>query len=200
MGGTYAVTDQLQFSIVGLVPLVKDQPFFFGLTGKYRIPLLSDRLHLAAMGTLWYLHDSFSLDTGGTTSTGSNFAAGDVQGVLTYCFDGRCGSTVTGFFGVGFSVSGSNSLGLPLLYGASVTGRVSPHVKFLAEIDSGGVASLSSAVSSQVVDGLILTYGVRFNSRSIAVDLGFARPIAKGLDFPLILGVPIVTFSYRTGG
>ena len=47
-----------------------------------------------------------------------------------------------------------------------------------------------------VSNGALFWYGLRFTSRNIGVDLGFVRPIGVA-DSDFVLGLPVVTFSYR---
>jgi hypothetical protein len=79
---------------------------------------------------------------------------------------------------------------------ASLIGRLGTHVKALIEIDGGGYYENGN---SELGKGALLMYGFRFHSDDIAGDIGFARPVcSSGCDTgKLVLGVPLVTFSYR---
>jgi hypothetical protein len=79
-----------------------------------------------------------------------------------------------------------------LVYGLSLVHRVGSHVKLLAEVASG-----TSFSSSDLSNGALLSYGVRFYGNSIASDIGFIKPISSNGDSPFLMGLPFASVSYR---
>jgi hypothetical protein len=81
---------------------------------------------------------------------------------------------------------------VPFVGAVTLVGRLGRHVKLVAEVDTAFVAGQVN----DVADGALAWYGLRFTSSMIGVDVGFVRPIGVG-DTGLVLGLPMVTFSYR---
>jgi hypothetical protein len=69
-------------------------------------------------------------------------------------------------------------------------------VKLLGEV--GSAAGRDRSSDFQNVSGLLVNYGVRFHTDSIAADVGFVKPIAtSGDDGDFLVGLPFVNVSYR---
>lgn len=81
---------------------------------------------------------------------------------------------------------------MPFVGAATLVARLGERVKLVTEVDSAFIAG----DVNEVANGALFWYGLRLTSRNIGVDLGFVRPIGvTGSD--LVLGLPVVTFSYR---
>jgi hypothetical protein len=178
----YAVSDQLSISATTIPPLTTDFPLWLLLNAKYQV-LKAGKVRAAVQGAVTY----FSFKDGTTTDS---FTAGELGGAVTLCIDDECNSHVSGFVGAGFARDTSNSV--PFVGAATLVAGFSKHVKFVAEADSAFIAGNVN----DVANGALLWYGLRFTSRNIGVDLGFVRPVGVS-DSGLLLGIPILTFSYR---
>ncbi|MDQ3364789.1 MAG: hypothetical protein M3680_05110 [Myxococcota bacterium] len=76
---------------------------------------------------------------------------------------------------------------------AALTYRVARLVKIVLEADTAFIAG----EIDDTANGFLGWYGVRFTSRNIGVDLGFAKPICDGCEDGLVMGFPFVSFTYR---
>jgi hypothetical protein len=188
LGGSYAFTDQFVMSASTLVPLTSDQPFTLMLTGKAQL-VRSGRVRIAAHGMLWHV----GAEGGGGSFDG--FSVGSAGGALTYCLDAPCHSYVNAYAGAGFSSETDNS-SVPIVVSASLVQRLGKRVKLAIEADSG----LIVGEIDDVGEGVLATYGLRFTSRNIGVDIGFVKMLCDGCDtdvFPM--GFPWLSFTYRGG-
>ena len=184
VGVGYSPTDQLALSAVTLLPLTKDFPLVLFATAKYQLAR-AGRVRIAVQGALLHVRDS-------SGDSSDSFTAGNLGAAATYCIDLECHSHVTGYLGAAFAYDNQSSV--PFFGGVSLAYRVAGHVKLLVEADSGFVAGELSAAA----DGFLLSYGVRFTSKNIGVDLALVKPIYDGSgDDELLLGVPFISFTYR---
>lgn len=177
----YAVTDQLSISATTIPPLTKDFPLWLLFNGKLQVVKVG-KVRAALQGAVTY----FSAND----SSGDSFTAGEVGGAVTVCIDDGCNSHVSGFVGAGFARDTSNSV--PFVGAATLVARLGRRVKLVTEIDSAFIAGQVN----DIANGALIWYGVRFTSSSIGVDLGFVRPFGVD-DSGLVLGIPVLTFSYR---
>jgi hypothetical protein len=177
----YAVTDQLTISATTIPPLTKDFPLWLLFNGKLQV-IKVGRLRAALQGAVTY----FSANN----SSGDSFTAGEVGGAVTVCIDDECNSHVSGFVGAGFARATDSSV--PFVGAATLVARVARRVKLVAEVDSAFIAGKVN----DVANGALVWYGLRFTSSTIGVDLGFVRPFGVD-DSGLVLGIPVLTFSYR---
>jgi hypothetical protein len=186
----YAINDQLSISATTIPPLTQDFPLWLLASAKLQV-LKAGRVRAAVQGAVTYysIKDTIS-DGTGTMSSTQSFTAADLGGALTLCLDDDCNSHVSGFLGAGFAHDTNSSV--PFVGAATLVARFAKHVKFVAELDSAFIAGQVNDVAR----GALAWYGVRFTSSMIGVDLGFVRPIGVG-DTGLVLGFPILTFSYR---
>lgn len=182
VGGSYALTDNLQLSGAAMVPMDEGGPELAFLSAKLGL-LAVERFHLALQG-------STLLDREGRIGRMGTL----VGGVASLCMDRDCHSLLNGYVGAGFSILGDES-SVPLVLSASLVQRISPHVKLMLEVDSG-------LILNPIYDedrGIMVNYGLRITSRSIGVDLGLLRPICAECgghgEFPL--GIPWLALSYR---
>jgi hypothetical protein len=186
-GASYSPSDSTSVSLTTLLPIVEDMPLWVLLSGKVQLAD-SGQLKLAAQGTFTYFsEESF----GDTVST----YGGSLGGAATYCLARDCYSHVTGYVAAAFAKDSDNSA-VPFIVGASAVFRVARRVRLVFEADSGFVLG----DINENIDGFLGWYGVRFTSRNIGVDLGFAKPVYYGdgeTDDPLVLGLPFVSFTYR---
>ena len=191
-GVTVGITDRVQGSVTVLSPIVRDMPFVGFAAVKGRV-LSTERFHLAVQGSLGWGH-AFDVDSTTSDSNVYTFGGG---AFASYCLRQDCSSLV--------SASATYSLVMPgsadeaahmVIYGGSIVHRVSQHVKLLGEVTSaaGGVTGSNDLEN---LDGVLVGYGVRFHSNSIAADVGFLRPIGTDDDDEFLVGLPFVNVSYR---
>jgi hypothetical protein len=191
-GVTVGITDRVQGSVTVLSPIVKDMPFVGFAAVKARV-LSTDRFHLALQGSLGWGH-AFDVDS--TTTDGNLYTFGG-GAFASYCLRQDCSSLV--------SASATYSLVMPggfddaahtVIYGGSIVHRVGRHVKLLGEVASaaGGVTGSSDWEN---ISGVLVGYGVRFHTNSMAADVGFIRPVGTDGDDEFLVGLPFVNVSYR---
>ncbi|HET7503600.1 MAG TPA: hypothetical protein VFK02_21405 [Kofleriaceae bacterium] len=177
----YAVNDQLSISATTIPPLTEDFPLWLLLSGKVQIAKIG-RVRAALQGAVTYFTSN--------DSSNDSFTAADLGGALTLCLDDGCNSHLSGFVGAGFARDTDSSV--PFLGAATLVARLGRHVKLVGEVDSAFIAGQVN----DVADGALIWYGLRFTSSMIGVDVGFVRPIGVD-DSGLVLGIPVLTFSYR---
>ncbi|MBA3820569.1 MAG: hypothetical protein H0X17_16885 [Deltaproteobacteria bacterium] len=180
VSGAYAVTDQLQISATTLLPIAEDMPFFGMLSAKLQV-LRSGRVRGAAHAAVLHV----------TEGSGAAVTIGTLGGALTLCLDDDCHSHLTGYLGAGFADEEQSSV--PFVASAALTFRVARLVKIVLEADSAFIAG----EIDETANGFLGWYGVRFTSKNIGVDLGFAKPICDGCEDGLVMGFPFVSFTYR---
>ncbi len=183
----YAITDDLQLSVSGLPPIIKNQPYFLDLALKANF-FRSDVVRLAVIGagTVAFLPDSDP----------STYFGARLNGVAQFCFDRVCRSSFS--FNAGTFVNSESNLVVPITLAGGFVFHVSDLVKILAE--PAYAIGVGKGVSGQP-DGFLFDYGVRLSADHFGFDLAFLRPIGAGTeDFPVILGLPWVAFTYRTSG
>jgi hypothetical protein len=181
VGGSYAVTDQLQISATTMLPIFDSMPFVGMLSGKLQV-VRAGRVRVAGQVAVTHFREDNTAATAGT-----------VGGALTVCLDDDCYSHVSGYLGAG--IASEQQTAVPFLASASLALKVAKRVKLLFEADTGFVVGELDAVA----DGFLGWYGLRFTTQSIGVDVGFARPFCADCgDFPLPMGVPFVAFTFRS--
>ncbi len=85
-----------------------------------------------------------------------------------------------------------------VVYGGSIVHRVGRHVKLLGEVTSAAGGTTGASGDLENLEGVLVGYGVRFHTNSIAADVGFLKPVATdGSDDDLLLGLPFASVSYR---
>jgi hypothetical protein len=183
----YAVTDHFTISATVLLPIVEDMPFFGIASAKLQVLKagnLRGALQLNVMHT--------SIDDGGDDFS---LSAANLGGALTLCIDDACHSHVTGYLGAGFGLDTVESQNaVPFVAAAAAAFRVARHIKFVFEADTAFIVG----DVDEAANGFLGWYGVRFTSREIGVDLGFAKPICEDCDSEgLPMGFPFVSFTYR---
>lgn len=182
----YAITDNLQLSVSGVPPIIKNQPYFLDLALKANV-LRSEVVRLAVIGagTVAYLPD---------TDPSTYFGA-RLNGVAQFCFDTVCRSSFS--FNAGTFVNSQSNLVIPITLAGGLVVHASNLVKLLLE--PAYAVGVGKGVTSQP-DGFLLSYGVRLSGDHFGFDLAFLRPVGPGTDIGIILGVPWVAFTYRTSG
>ncbi|MDB4958910.1 MAG: hypothetical protein JWO36_6479 [Myxococcales bacterium] len=183
ISGGYAVSDQLSISLTTLVPITNDVPFWGLASAKYQV-LKVGNLRGAIQGAVTYWRDT-------SGSVNQSFTAADLGGALTLCIDDGCNSTISGFLAAGFA--DSNQTAVPFVVAGSFAARLGRHVKFVGELDSAFIAGKVN----DTANGALAWYGLRFTSGMIGVDVGFMRPVGLGDTNGLVLGLPILSFTYR---
>lgn len=182
VSASYAFTDQLSVSATTMIPIVDDLPFGELFNAKLQIRRAGN-LRVAAQGAVMVTDDA-----------GGSFSAGELGAAATYCIDTECRSHVSGFLGAAFSDADQSSV--PFLVAGSLVAKLTKHVKLVFEADSGIIAG----DINDTADGLLAWYGLRFTSRNIGFDLGFAKLIISGTSddddvFPI--GLPFVSLTFR---
>src|SRR3990172_3839989 len=84
LGLTYGATDNLQLSFMTLAPIFEDMPFF-GIFGAKWQAVRAGRVHLAAVGNLFY-----------ASADGESGSAGLLGGAASVCLDPTCASLASG--------------------------------------------------------------------------------------------------------
>jgi hypothetical protein len=179
----YAVTDQFTISATVLLPIVSEMPFFGIASAKFQVLKAGN------------LRGALQLNILHTSVEDLSFTASNLGGALTLCIDTGCHSHVTGYLGAGFGLdSAADQNAVPFVAAVAATFKVGRHLKFVFEADT---AFIVGSVD-EAADGLLGWYGMRFTSKFIGVDLGFAKPICDGCeDEGLPMGFPFVSFTYR---
>lgn len=185
----YALTDHLQVSVTGIPPFFRDQPYFFDFGIKANV-LRTPSLRAAIYGAFTVANFDIGIST--RTSLG-----GRVGGAFQVCItQGTCGSSVT--LNAGTFVSSVSADFLPIYLGLGGIFRVSDVVSLLAE--PSFLAAIGDG-SFALANGFLMNYGIRLGGRNWGVDLTLIRPFSGDLsDSALVLGIPWVTFTYRTDG
>lgn len=189
----YAVTDQLQLTLTGLPPIVKDQPYFFDFGVKLNL-VRGDVFRAALTG-------AFDVVTVGGTGTDTGpFYGGRLGAVGQFCFERTCRSSVSITAGT-LLTSGVKQV-LPVYGAVGFVANVSPLVSVLAEPELlGALGTGQTDISSGAF--LAMGYGVRLARQNFGLDLTLIKPVAAttgAFQDPFILGYPFVVFTYRTDG
>ena len=179
----YAVTDRFTLSATILMPVIEDMPFFGIASAKGQV-LRSGNLRGALQLNILYASED-----------DSSITAANLGGVLTMCIDAQCHSHFSGYLGAGFGLDfDEEQTSIPFVAAVAAVFRVGRHIKFVFEADTAFV----TGEIDEAANGFLGWYGVRFTSKHIGVDLGFAKPICEDCDideFPM--GFPFLAFTYR---
>jgi hypothetical protein len=175
-GVSVAVTERLQVSATIFAVLPYDAGRLYLGHLKWQA-LSSGAWRLALLGGAGYQHETIHDDTGGPDAGESLFLS-PLGGVVSRCLGEGCHSVVS--LGAHlFLRKGGGSLERTAVVAASLIGRLSPHVKVLAELVAGG-----DLEDPDALDGGVPAIGLRFHGRRVAVDLGVAGASA----FPFVSG------------
>ena len=191
-GVSYGITDNVQASITVLSPIVQDMPLIGFAAVKARI-LSVDRFHLSLQGSLGWAHVFNTSDLNG----GDVYTAG-VGAFASYCLREDCSSlaSVSATYQAAFPGSFSDRADM-VIYGGSVVHSVGRHVKLLGEVASAAGGSVTTG-NLDNIGGVLVGYGVRFHTDSIAADVGFMKPVSgSATDGGFLMGLPFVNVSYR---
>ena len=190
-GITYGITDRVQASVTVMSPIVEDMPFVGFAAVKGRV-VAADRFHLALQGSLGWVH-AFN-----STDGDANIVTGGAGVLASYCLRDDCSSLASASATYQLVMpSGSASTAHMVVYGGSIVHRVGRHVKLLGEVTSAAGGTRGSG-DLENLEGVLVGYGVRFHTNSIAADVGFLKPVATdGSDDDLLLGLPFASVSYR---
>ncbi len=178
----YAITDQFQIALTGLPPLVEDQPYFFDLTAKLNLTR-GPVFRAAAMGAFELVFD----DDGDALY---GFRAG---GVGQFCFVATCQSSVSINLFTFFNDDIDDYF--PVIASAGLSAHLSDLFSILVE----PIYAFVIGDRTVGLDGFILNYGIRLSGDVWGLDITLIRPIGEDFnDSELILGVPWLSFTYRT--
>jgi len=192
IGLTYGFSDDIQASFSTLLPITADIPLVLAIQPKFVLHRSPDTI--VSLRTPVTLTSDLDGDDNETVVT---FGAGVVVDQRlddAGRFAVHAGLLASGALGSGFSFTS----GIDVVEGAffeidlGVSLGLAQIVKVIVEAQAFAVVS---DAGFEFVDVVLLNYGVRFHSGSLAGDLGFIRPI--GVDSDLILGVPYLAFSAR---
>jgi hypothetical protein len=191
-GFTYGVTDNLQTTLTVLSPISSDMPILGIGAVKWHLPA-GDRVHLALQGTLGYEHPSHG--------SGESVYIMGAGGFASFCLRDDCSSLLSASvnyqLAVDPTVSGRAHF---VIYGGSLVHRLGTHVKLLGEVTSAAVGATpvgGGQTDFENLSGVLVSYGLRFHTDSIAGDVGFVKPFVDGPDDGLFMGLPFVSLSYR---
>lgn len=191
-GITYGITDRVQASVTVLSPIVRDMPFVGFAAVKGRI-VATDRFNLALQGSVGWGH-AFDVADGDN----ANIFTGGAGAFATFCLRQDCTSLVSASATYQLIMDPAlTDMVQTVIYGGSVVHRVGRHVKLLGEVMSaaGGDGNLGDLDN---IGGVLVGYGVRFHTGSIAADVGFLKPFAEGADDGgFLMGLPFASVSYR---
>jgi hypothetical protein len=188
IGLSYGITEDVEVSIISLVPIVAGMPLVAAPSVKWAFHRTEDQVLSAKLG-LNYIGIS---DVGGGT-----FSAGlyhdfffDPDGFYSM----HLGVEVGGFFG---QLDGSvgTADGAFLLFDLGFSAQLSDSIKLMAEFLLPAATNGEEFAVSPIMN---VTYGIRWFGEGLSVDLGFLRPFGdEDLGDVLIMGVPYVAFSGR---
>lgn len=179
----YALTDRIQATVTTWPVIVKDQPFF--IDGAIKANLYRSNLaRLAVAAGVTYV--SSELDSVNNTASVGRLAA-----IGQLCLTEGCWTSLVG--GVSGWIPLSHGTGSLYSAGLGLTAKISKHVGFLLEFDSG--AAYDGEL--RFAEGGLVNYGVRFSGKNIGVDLSMIKPTFGGPD-ELVMGVPWLSFTYRS--
>jgi hypothetical protein len=148
------------------------------------IPFSDTRLYVATLkwqalhSGRWRLSLLGGAAYAGGESYRTNFAGGETAvaevspqlgGVLSYCLTLDCHSMVSVNTHLMTTLAGGRT-DVTALYAASLTGRVSTHVKLLAEVVSAG--TFGGGLGPRPSRDALLSVGVRFFNRHLASEIG----------------------------
>jgi len=189
VGASYAFTDRLQVSASTMVPITSDQPLILLFTGKMQI-VNQGRMRVALHAAITHL--GVDADQEGDFS---GFDVGAFGGAATLCLDDHCNSYLNGYLAAGFLLEGdAEQNSVPFLVSGSLVKKLSRRVRIVLEVDSAFVTGEVDDMSN----GFLGWYGLRFTSRHIGVDFGFARPFGPDVDWDVFpMGFPVLSFTYR---
>ena len=190
VGMSYGVTDRLQLGFTPMPPLFKDIPLVGITQGKYAF-LRGDNMVVSGQVNLNVIKDFDSDGTGGSFGGG---VATDVY--LDAAGREVLHASVNGQWTWGGAGGDPNVIdGFVMTASAGYSGLAGEHVKFIAEAVVLGVVNDDGL---EMADAMLFNYGVRFFSDTLAADLAFMKPLLDDSgNSPFLMGLPLVTFSYR---
>jgi hypothetical protein len=187
--GGVAVTDELQFTLTTLLPLIDEQPFVADLSAKYAF-LKLPRFHMAGIASLLVLADD-GLD--------GPFTVGRATVVATGCITENC-YVAASASAMAWLTSEADRV-VPITLNVGLSARIVGVFSLLAEANFLAAAGdLTGARTADIFEqGALLGYGMRFSSSNFGFDLTFVKPVLadSGSDF-FVLGLPWLAFTYRT--
>ncbi len=188
----YAVTDDLQLSVAGLLPVTSDQPLFFDFGAKLNV-FRGEAFRAAVFGALDVVTS--------TTGRDDSAFAGRVGAVGQICFERTCQSSLSLTAGT-LAASGMHKV-LPYFGAAGFVLHASSRVSLLAEPSVVGATSFDGLTEGGAL--FAIGYGLRIAGPNFGLDLTFVDPIAGtaggavgSTNMPM--GIPFVAFTYRTDG
>ena len=184
----YAITDSLQLSISGVPPLVSDQPYFFDVTAK--LNLLRGDLFRAAVQIAG---DGLFVPN----SNPSSVFGLRIGGIGQLCFQPTCLSSLTLNAGtlLNNQLLNSGHTVLPIYLGAGLTLHATDLIKILVE-PNYAIAYGDGSISGP--HGFLLNYGIRLSGKQFGFDLAFVKPFGGDTSGGIVMGFPVISFTYRT--
>jgi hypothetical protein len=196
-GFTYGISDNLQISCTGLMPIFKDEPLIIAAMLKSKIAK-GKRFILSLQGGGQFIgnvgdDDQVSLSMGAFCDYIPD-KKGDL--VLSIGVQGFLSRYKTWDYWAEWQERYVTELAwLPSL---SINFRAGKHIKLFSELlmPRGD----EDTIYGYIENSFLAAYGIRFFSSKIAVELSFIRPLGDDeLDIgdELIIGIPLLTFSFR---
>jgi hypothetical protein len=161
-----ALTDRLQIGETAFMVLPFTETKLFLTHVKWQL-WHSGGWRLSLLGGLGYVRGEQYEGPRGETHVSTLFP--QIGAVVSYCVGSDCQSMVSlGAHTFGPSIDDAGLHGT-LVYGGSVTGRLSSHIKLMAEFMSAGWVEKEGA---QLAAGALVTAGLRFHNGNLAGDVG----------------------------
>jgi hypothetical protein len=123
-------------------------------------------------------------------SVNNTASVGRLAAIGQFCLTSSCWTSLVG--GISGWVPHNEGEGTLFAGGVGLTTRLSKHVGFIFEFDSGGIYDNKF----EMAKGGLINYGVRFSGSNIGVDLAMLKPTFG--DDDLVMGLPWISFTYRS--
>jgi hypothetical protein len=180
----YAVTDHLQVSFTGIPPLFTDQPYFFDVTAKFN-------LH---RGDVFRSAVQVAFDTVVSPTSNPRSVFGVRAGLIgQFCLIADCLTSFT--LNAGTLLTDQPNAVVPVYFAGGLLVHITDVFKLMVE------PNYTAAVGNGKVDGptgLLLNYGMRLSSKQFGFDLAFIKPLGSRDSGGFVMGIPVVSFTYRT--
>jgi hypothetical protein len=179
----YAVTDQLQVSLTAIPPLFTDQPYFFDVTAKFNLQ----------RGDVFRSAVQVAFDTVVSPKSNPRSIFGVRAGLIgQFCLVADCLTSFT--LNAGTLLTDQPNALVPVYFAGGLLVHVTNVFKLMVE------PNYTLAIGNGRVDGpsgFLLNYGLRLSGNQFGFDLAFIKPLG-GDSAGLVMGVPMVSFTYRT--
>ena len=187
-GISYGITDDVEITFTTLLPIVKEMPIVLSPQAKWAFFRTDNQVLTAKL--------NFNYATLPNEPGGGGSISGGISHDLYFDDEGRyamfTGLDVGGVFG---HVESDVQMfdGAFFIANLGFSAQVNDYLKVMVE----GILPAGYAEKQfEVAEVVNVTYGVRFFGETLAADLGFIRPLGKGMgDSSLAMGLPYVAFT-----